>query len=323
MTLVFDLVSKFPNASWNWEVLSGHSSITIKNVLDIKKNNEYGFSRLNWKLLSMNPGITPKDISDNLNLPWDLNMLQDNTNILMKNVLDFIGSTQLIKSDMYSVEYMLNHILCQWNWKEIFQRSDITLSDIKKINDKLSTREISKISSAYNKPYHNHMKVMIVEESGWIEKWVVSYSPHLTMEIILDEQHRLWDWDYISAHNKNITIQDIVNYPDKFNNWEKISANLNISLKDIKNNMTLPWNWQMLSSRPDLTAEFVIWVCNNPTYDSLLYRFLNMPNNLWDWGNISTNKGDFGYKSKVCKILSDRFDEYDKRISVVILNYII
>jgi len=53
-------------------------------------------------------------------------------------------------------------------------------------------------------------------------------------------------WDEISVH-PNITMQDILNHPDKPWNWHRISVHPNITMQDILNHPDKPWKWEIIS----------------------------------------------------------------------------
>ena len=55
-----------------------------------------------------------------------------------------------------------------------------------------------------------------------------------------------WDWDYISR-NPNITMKDILEHHEFPWDWDYISRNPNITLKDILEHPDKPWNWQWIS----------------------------------------------------------------------------
>lgn len=75
----------------------------------------------------------------------------------------------------------------------------------------------------------------------------------------------------------NELIRLLEKYPEKNWNWERLSANPNITLEYIDKHPTSDkyrWNWLGISSNPNITIEFV-----EKYYNSNKYR--------WDWGELS------------------------------------
>ena len=55
-----------------------------------------------------------------------------------------------------------------------------------------------------------------------------------------------WNWNYLSS-NPSITMRDVLENPDKPWNWRQISANPSITLSDIFKNKEKAWDWKAIS----------------------------------------------------------------------------
>jgi hypothetical protein len=70
---------------------------------------------------------------------------------------------------------------------------------------------------------------------------MISWNPNITLNDILEHPDKGWDWFWISQ-NPNITLKDILKYPDKGWHWEWISQNKflydnNVFQREIKKNI--------------------------------------------------------------------------------------
>ena len=79
----------------------------------------------------------------------------------------------------------------------------------------------------------------------WHERW---------WQFILDNPGKNWNWNRISK-NPNITMKDINDNPDKPWNWRCIFRNQNITMEDINDNPDKPWNWYYISENPGITIK--------------------------------------------------------------------
>ncbi len=121
----------------------------------------------------------------------------------------------------------------------------------------------------------------------------MSYNPNITMDIIiknLDKPwnwHRLskhrdildvvlsypdlsWDWNILSKH-PNLTMQIILMFPKKAWSWDVLSYHPNIGLDDIFNHSKLDWDFDLVLYNPSLTCGFMY----SHTYNKLNKRRSN------------------------------------------------
>ena len=66
------------------------------------------------------------------------------------------------------------------------------------------------------------------------------------MKDVLTYPNKFWDWEYLSA-NPGIAMKDVLAYPDKPWYWGRLSANPSITLEDVLAHPDKPWNWNWLS----------------------------------------------------------------------------
>ena len=132
-------------------------------------------------------------------------------------------------------------------------------------------------------------------------------------------------------------------YPNKPWDWTNISLNTSLSLKDIENNLDLPWVFHRIAQRSDITMNFVSKhqhnfgfnglanisiniaislniIEDNPNfpwnyYDGVSYKknltldfVLKYPNKNWNWPALTSNKG-----IKVSEILAYPNPEWWKK----------
>lgn len=75
-----EIIEKFPELNWNWELISFNPTIDIDFVKKFKNKN------LNWRILTMHSNITFSDIENNNDLPWWNNLKSLNPNTQIENL---------------------------------------------------------------------------------------------------------------------------------------------------------------------------------------------------------------------------------------------
>ena len=75
-------------------------------------------------------------------------------------------------------------------------------------------------------------------------------------------------------------MQFVLDNIDEDWNWEALSKNQGITIRDILDNPTLSWDYKGLSRNPNITMKIV--------FDN--------PDKPWDYGVLSTNKVDKDYQ---------------------------
>jgi hypothetical protein len=209
----------------------------------------------NWIKLSINSSISFDFIKSHPNLPWVPKMVTLNPNV----------NDEVIKNNpSYKWDY---HAMCtneNISFQFIFNTMINTPDQIYIDWDKLS---LSKGTSLENiRQYHNY---------PWNDKYL-SYNPNINSHyILIEEPNRKWYMPAISA-NPGITERDI--FKNKLN-WDylNLSANPNLPIHYVSENINHPWNFHSISSSKKITM-------------SELDDYSNIK---WDYDGISINSNIF------------------------------
>jgi hypothetical protein len=93
-------------------------------------------------------------------------------------------------------------------------------------------------------------------------------------------------------------MEFIEKYPDKPWNWNRISTNPNITMEFIEKYPDKPWNWNWIPENPNITMEFIEkypdkpwdwdYISMNPNINmDIIEKYPDKP---WSWCYISRNK---------------------------------
>jgi len=82
----------------------------------------------------------------------------------------------------------------------------------------------------------------------------ITGNPNTTIEIVERHLHLPWDWEKVCYSLIDFVLKNYQSIPI---DWDALSRNKAITLEDIENNLHLPWNFGNISSREDMTLEFV------------------------------------------------------------------
>ena len=104
----------------------------------------------------------------------------------------------------------------------------------------------------------------ILENPGFKWDWyIISYmNKYITEDDILGNLDLPWDWN-IMSENPNITFKFIEKMKDKpwdwnmLSYWDKVIPERNISWAFVLKNLDLDWEWAHLTTRPDITWEYM------------------------------------------------------------------
>lgn len=80
----------------------------------------------------------------------------------------------------------------------------------------------------------------------------LSFNPNTTIEFILNNKDKSWDWTPVSRKATDSAIQM---YPAEPWDFHYLTHNLKVSFEFIKQNPQYPWNYPMLASRGDILFE--------------------------------------------------------------------
>lgn len=73
-------------------------------------------------------------------------------------------------------------------------------------------------------------------------------------------------------------MEMIERYPDKEWNWNEISMNPNITMKDIERHIKKPWNWFWITQNPNITVQFIERHKNKINVNDLAINMFSYPN---------------------------------------------
>ena len=87
------------------------------------------------------------------------------------------------------------------------------------------------------------------------QQWKEEYSKEW-FQFIFDNHELELDWDRLSA-NPNITFDIVQNNKEQLWSYKWLSENPNITWEIVQNNPDKRWNYKRLSSNPNITIEIV------------------------------------------------------------------
>jgi hypothetical protein len=209
----------YPDKIRNFLLVSLNPNITIKHILN---NSEKDW---NWDCISQNESIAITDVLEYPELPWNCfyiflkNFNMDIRDIISHNTIHF---TDILKDSKMDDIY---------GW-------DNNVSEKDKIIDILKHPEM--IRDFFKMPKND-----------------ISYD----------------EWNNYKETFSDITISDILSFSKKCD-WYDISENPNITVGDMLKYPELPWKWNYVSKNPSITVKDV----------------LKHPEIKWDWFYISDNK---------------------------------
>lgn len=126
----------------------------------------------------------------------------------------------------------------------------------------------------------------------------LSRNPTMRMQFILDNPDRPWDWDQLSA-NIGITLADIKLYSQFPWSWNYICENPNIRIQFVLDHQDMPLSWFAISQNPGIRLRDICahghlpwcWAAlsRNPNMRfAFVRRHLDKP---WCWVSLSKNPG--------------------------------
>jgi hypothetical protein len=223
---------------WDWDGLLRNPNLTIEFIRKYVPNPEL-MCTYYWKLVTKNPGITMKDIEDNMDLPWVW--------------------AKIIKNPNFTEEFLFKYLDSEY----VTKRDQNTINAPRRQND--GSDEDSIISEEEDAPRKR-------KNDGCAWRWpIISAHKGISMRFINDHPQYNWSWNHIWT-NPNLNINFLVEHiKDKKNvrgflnkpllkkwNWDAISCHPNIKLCDIEKYPNIPWVWEQVSKNPNLTYDFVM-----------------------------------------------------------------
>ena len=307
------------NNDWNWYLIGKNKNLTIHHIKLLP--------HVNWLDVSKHPNITMENIENNMDFNWIWKYVSENPNL--------------------TISFILKHINLDWDWQKISEHPNMTMEIIQKYKDLnwdyecVSDNPNLTMEMILNNPNKNWISTFALEKSTQqLFNYVPNYklihqiitndkiqiiykiikrnknngyppyitfrtqllncfssSPTLTMEIIKKELKKhendiikisSWDWNKISE-NPKITIKDIIDNIRFPWNWNKIS--MKVKMEDITNNPNLSWCWEYVGLNPNLTIKMLLnnldkpwhWIHVSKNENIAIRDILNNPKLNWQW----------------------------------------
>ena len=203
-------------------------------------------------------------------MKYSHNAVMCNKNITMRTIEnhpEFPWNTDLAMNPNLTFKFIQEHLDVDWRWTILSRHKCITLEIIDKYNNDPNYHwDIIGISANPNLT----IEYIRSHPDAYWDYGAISKNSTFTIEDIETNSDLPWDYPYICL-NPNVSLDFIkkrVNYlrekhhySDKDINlnidWNFLAKNPAISLRDIEENLSLPWKGQYLSSNPNLTLELI------------------------------------------------------------------
>jgi len=231
MTLLEELVDRYPSMPWNWNQLSMNPAITFKFIIDHKS--------LQWNInnVSRNISITEDDIlSSQYN--WNLVGLFTNPNL----------------SYGFYKKYMIDHPCVLYiDWALLSANPSITTMDI-----------IDYPSHPWNDKFlsaNPNITSNFILNEGSTRTW---YAPNVSAnsgitkrDIVKSSLRSLFEWDYLNLSiNPNLPLAYVDSNINKNWNWFEISKTA--SMLDIERFHNFKWNSDSMSMNSNITMDYIL-----------------------------------------------------------------
>jgi hypothetical protein len=299
MTLLEDVVERYPTMPWNWDQLSMNTSIKLPFIANHK---EFKWNRNN---VSRNQSITQDDILAQL-YPLNYACLYSNQNLsyefynkymIANKCVLYVDWTALSANPSITTMDLIDHGEHPWNDRGLSSNPNITSNFILKeghdrhwyppavsANSGIQKKDIvsASLSELFEWDYRNlsmnpnlplaYVSDNIDKDWNWFELSRVA-----SMNDI--ERYHNFKWDIIGlSMNRNINLSYVMDRPDIAWNKRLILENSGIAFKDIYDNlewfgMDMPEIKKYVSANETIPME---WIADNTYYV--------------DWERMSTNR---------------------------------
>ena len=316
--LGFDVIINNPDLPWKLT-----NSVLILDYIPIKYIIDNPTLGWNWNhIYYYSSNITIDIINDNPNLPWKYDRLINN----FDDSRDYSGIHKILSKYIY--------------W--IIENGDL----YSKIDPILTTKK-----NVWERIKDN------IFVNDYMDMDKLSKDPNLTFNIINKYPTLKWNGKHV-YNNPNINRQEFMKsnlaqkilsnalLPDILANlqynweWTDISKSSLITMDDITNNPTLPWNWKYICCNPNLTFDFVqqnlseelCWGMISKHKNITMEHVIQHPEYPWDYITLAVNPNltiDFVLQNQdkdwaLYSLLMAKFtyscDIYNKTVKNTILN---
>lgn len=320
------LLEEFPNANWNYPILSGNPNIPIWYIRD-NPDKEWDYSIY----ASYNPNMTIEE--------------EEKDSTIWENYKKSLQESNIYKYNKISSE---RHIRNYWLRKN-------PNCSWEKAKEMCENKNWYTILQNPNANWENILEYIRNEELTWNFPWEYVYlNKNIKWENIveIEEKYNAYLNFYIISSQSYVNWDIVQKYPEYSWDYSQLSRNVNIKWEIVKNNLDRPWDFYWLSKNPNITWEIVrdnpihkwcpsnlsenpniTWeiIRDNPDYKwspdnlsrnpNLTFEIIRDNQDFqWDYDILSTNL--FLYNNTVCKREYDRDVEKRRRDVQGVLNTI-
>lgn len=292
--LTIGIITRHPELPWVWRSIAKLSCLTFDFVMEhlaeflpLASENEDALLRLlvtpPWAYISANKNITWEHITQHPELPWMWYGISKNPSITMDLVLQNMGfpwdwgNLSTNPSGTLTLEMVLANRDKKWNWSTLSQCLPLSEEILDQHPDlpwnwclvsanKNFTPEFwnSRIAS-YDAERHSAPILTPTPTTNtpfaticrWVGSlWTGAATPSTRTPRPTTTQ-RNWTYKYYLGSNPSMPIQTIVDNPRLPWDWQSISRRKDVTWELVQKNLDLPWNWRALSQNNTITWEIV------------------------------------------------------------------
>ena len=218
--------------------------------------------------------IVPTDFVDKYpNKPWHWYNMVYNSNV--------------------DLEFIIKHMDKHWDWFSVIKHSKFSLDDLEKyIDNPLISQNIfirCDLTSEFCNKYLLDIDPDILCprigspnalcNSQYNVNWsALSKNSHLDENLIKNNIHMGWNWNYLSVR---CSFDIIKNNPNLPWNWSMVSDRTGLKKSVVLNNLNKPWNWpNVINKVTDIDTDFINRVFNKSWSWSHLTKRIQIPNEI-------------------------------------------
>lgn len=221
-SLTFDHVLAHDDISWDWEVICLHCPFRVE-MYRCNPYRPWNFRRLSW-----NRGLHIDDVLANLDLKWDWTGISSNVTLTIDHVLKH--HTLPWKWDRLSSTIPVRDIFkypgLPWAWRCVGNNTKITFEDFIR---------------------NSHELLLMTPSRNFYDKLKIEDIKYIFENCILD--NLVGDDSLIYRITKDRRKKDVIQYISWFSN---------ISMKDVLNNPSIPWNKGYLVSNRYISPKDIL-----------------------------------------------------------------
>ena len=230
------------------------------NILDVNNEN------VNFNTLSLNRNISLEVMLENIDKPWDFDVVNNFLNGIVNNSSNFDFQFVTDNPDKNWCYYTLSRIKnLTWDVVESTIDKDWDfdyLTSHPNISTKIILENIN-YSWDFEELSCNHEIplefIMLNQDKPW-SKFEIGRKRELTMDFIRHFSDKINFGNYwgLSCNQKQTNLISVIkDFPDKNWHFGCISSNSVITWNDVIKNSDIPWNFEYLSMNPNITIDIV------------------------------------------------------------------